>query len=400
MISKKFILTVLFFLLLAFQSPAQTAVVSREDLLNEINQKMARVQQYLQEKSLDGILLTKVANFAWITAGLGDNHVLLSSETGVGSLLILKGGKKYIIATKTEMPHLMEEEVKGLDYEPLSYAWYDTAGNNIAALVATVANANKIRSDILMEGLRLLDNDFNGLRYQLTNTEIVKYRWVCKQAAETVMEVLNTIKPGMTEKEVESLTIAALQRRGLRPTVVLIGSDERLKKYYHYPPQDKKIQKHVFVNICAKRWGLICSVGRYVYFGAVPDDIKKNQETSAFICAHMDDATQAGTKVSDLSKQVKQWYAQKGLPEEWKQIHYGGGIGYAEREYLITDTSPEIIKDGEAFAWNPFTPAALSFDTILLLDGKIENLTYVPGFPEIAITIEGKTYKKPGILVR
>jgi Xaa-Pro aminopeptidase len=379
---------------------AQTTVVSRQDLLDEINQKMDRVQQYLKNKNLDGILLTRLNNFAWITAGLGDSHILLSSENGAGSLLILKNGKKYLIAAQTEIPHLMDEEVKGLGYETLSYAWYNANGNNITELVASVADAKKIGSDIQLNGLQLLDNDFNELRYTLTNSEITKYRWVCKQTAEAVVDVLKKIKPGMTEKEVETLTITELQRRQIRPTVVLIGSDERLQKYYHYPPQDKKIRKHVFVNVCARRWGMVTSVGRYAYFGPVPSDIKKNQETSAFICAYMDDATKAGKKVSDISKQVKQLYAQKGLPDEWKQIHYGGGIGYAEREYLITDASTEIIKDRQAFAWNPFTPAALSFDTILLIDGKIENLTYLAGFPEIDVKINGNIYRKPGILVR
>ncbi len=85
----------------------------------------------------------------------------------------------------------------------------------------------------------------------------------------------------------ETILSNELMNCGLRPTVLLIGSDERLLDYYHYPPTDKKLQKYVFLNLCARKWGLVASVGRYVYFGGVPADLKKSMKASATISANV-----------------------------------------------------------------------------------------------------------------
>jgi Xaa-Pro aminopeptidase len=205
----------------------------------------------------------------------------------------------------------------------------------------------------------------------------------------------------MTDREIETMTSTELQNRGLRPTVILIGVDERLQKYYHYPTVGKVLKKHVFVNICAKRWGLTSSVGRYVHFGKPSAELENNMKKSAEISAKLEAATVAGATAADLFKKGQEWFAEAGLPDGWKTIHFGGGIGYAEREWVATPTSTEVIRPQTAYAWNPFTPAALSFDTIFLhADGHTEKLTEVAGWPVIPVKINGKTYRMPGILVR
>ena len=61
----------------------------------EIKEKERRVRKFLKEQQLDGLLLSKSANFAWLTGGK-DNHVFIATEGGVASILITKD-KKYII---------------------------------------------------------------------------------------------------------------------------------------------------------------------------------------------------------------------------------------------------------------------------------------------------------------
>ncbi len=204
----------------------------------------------------------------------------------------------------------------------------------------------------------------------------------------------------MSDRQIEAMMSDELMRRGLRPTVILIGVDDRLQKFYHCPPIGAVLRKHVFVNICAKRWGMVSSVGRYVYFGALPDDLRKNLVASANISARFIHASKPGAKASDLFLQGKTWYGEQGFPDAWQKIHQGGGIGYAEREWLASENSTEALQDRQALAWNPFTPAALSFDTILLLNGKVEILTQTKGLPSVDVKIEDMTYAMPFILVK
>jgi Xaa-Pro dipeptidase len=372
-------------------------VITRAEALDELATKRQRLTQFLTERNLDGLLLTRTANFSWATAGLADNHILITSELGAASLLLLRDGQTYLVGPKTELAHLLDEDFSGLNVQPLGYDWF--AGDPRPDLLARTFPNQRIGTDAALGTLPLVD--IAPLRYELTPSEVKKYRWVCQQSAEAVAAVCRAIQPGQTDREIETLTSNELMRHGLRPTVLLIGVDERLERYYHYPPIGKKLEKHAFVNVCARRWGLVSSVGRYVHFGSVPAELQREMRHSAEISARQEAASKPGTRAADIARQVRGWYAERGYPEGHKTIHFGGGIGYAEREWVATETGTEAIRANQALAWNPFARAALSFDTILVHpDGTTEKLTELPGWPTIPVTVEGRTYRMPGILVR
>ncbi len=377
-------------------------IVSKAELNDEIKEKRQQVQQFLSNEKLEGILLSKNNNFSWITAGIGDNHILITSAIGDASVLIMKGGKKYLLANNTEVAHLMEEDLKGLGYEAKGYDWFDgpNTSDKKMAIIKKLSGGKTIGSDIEYGDLKVIEGDFAPLRYQLTPAEIKKYKWVGQQATEAVTATAKLVKPGMTEREMETILSNELMNRGLRPTVLLIGSDERLLDYYHYPPTDKKLQKYVFLNLCARKWGLVASVGRYVYFGDMPADLKKSMKASATISANMQAATKQGAKASEIFEQTKQWYARQGYADYWKYIHVGGGISYNERDWLASSDSKEVVHNNQAFAWNPFTQRALSFDTFILTKDGIVNITKADGWPVIPITVNGKVYDMPDILTR
>ena len=383
------------------QSLRAQPLLQRPALLAEIDVKLERVQQLLARQHLAGVLLFRTNNFAWATAGLGDNHILLTNETGPAGLLLLGNGKRYVVGPKTETDHLLEEGLRELGYEALSFNWYDDGPARLRTLVTGVAGNQPVGADNPTEGFTLIDGAVAHLRYQLTDSELKKYRWVCRQASEAVAHVCRTIRPGMSERQIEALTLAELQQRGLQPTVVMIGVDDRLTKVYHYPPTDKKLRRMAFVNVCARRWGMVTSIGRYVYFGPLPASVAKAMRTSADVSARMQAHTRAGVKAADVFRLARQRYAELGYPDQWQRIHSGGAIGYAEREWVATDSSTETLLAQQAFAWNPFMPGALSFDTVWLRDDNtLENLTALPNWPTLVVTLDGRFVRMPAILVR
>lgn len=386
----------------AAPSPPAGEPVSRAELLQEIDVKTERVQQFLREQNLAGVLLTRLNNFSWITAGIGDSHIVITSEVGPASLLIMRNGKKYLIANNTEVPHLMQEDLKELGYEPREYNWYESMGttDRKMEILNALAAGQPLGTDTPYGDLRFIEGEWAPLRYQLTPSEIKKYRWVGQQSAEAVVAVCRQIKPGMTEKQIEVITSHELLSRGLRPTVVLIGTDERVINYYHYPPTDKPLRQYAIVNVCARLWGLTSSVARYVHFGPPPESLKKAMKASATVSARMQESTRPGVRASDLFEKTKAWYSEVGFEGGWKAIHVGGAIGYAEREWVAFSDSKEVVHENQAFAWNPFTIGALSFDTIILHGGRIENITATKNWPTIPVTVGGKTYAMPDILVR
>ena len=69
-------------------------ILTDNEVKSEIEIKNQRVIEFLYKEDLSGIVLTQVRNFAWITAGVATNQIVLNSDVGAASLLHMKDGKK------------------------------------------------------------------------------------------------------------------------------------------------------------------------------------------------------------------------------------------------------------------------------------------------------------------
>ena len=101
-------------------------VISESNAVREIAEKMTRVQKFLKEQHLDGILLTQVRNFYWMTAGLANNQIVLNKDVGAASLLIMNDGSKYVLCNGSESGRLMDEVLGKLGYQLKVYNWYES----------------------------------------------------------------------------------------------------------------------------------------------------------------------------------------------------------------------------------------------------------------------------------
>ena len=375
--------------------------VSRADCLREIEQKMPRVQRFLHEQHLAGVLLTAVNNFAWITAGLGNNQIVLTDQVGTSSLLIMDDGRRFVITSNSEMQRLLDEDLKGLGYAPRVYKWYEDKGkpDRKLAIIQELAAGRSIGTDVPFSNLPVIGSAFASLRYQLTDIEVRKYRWLGHETTEAVISVARRLRPGMGEFDMEAMASDALLRRNIQPTVLLMGVDRRVTEYHHHTPSAARLQHYAIVNVCARRWGLVASVARFVHFGPVSAELQKRFDAAARISAMFEAHSRPGILADYMLAQAKQWYAEAGYPGVWEEHHQGGAIGYAEREWVAFPGSTEIIHSQQAFAWNPIVRGALSFDTILVMADGIENLTHTDDWPTKKIAIDGKTYLMPEILV-
>ena len=373
--------------------------VSHADSLSEISTKLARVHEFLVQRHLAGVLLTRVDNFSWLTAGLGSNMIVVTSETGAASLLILRDGRKFVLANNSEMPRLLKEDLAGLGYQPKSYPWYQEDAARVDA-VHQIAGREAVGTDVPFGDLADVTHPFALLRYQLTDTEIERYRAVGKSASDAVASVCRNIKPGVSERELETMASNELMKRGLRPTVLLMGVDHRVVDYHHHTPTDLRLSKYAIVNVCARRWGLVASVARFVHFGPIEPELEKKLQAAMIISASYQAHSRPGVTAAQMINLAKGWFSAAGFPDSWQDHHQGGAIGYAEREWIATPTSAEVIHDHQAFAWNPIVQGTLSFDTIIVYRDHIENITRTADWPTRAIQVDGVTYDMPDILVR
>lgn len=378
-----------------------TQVITQTEAQAEIAEKMVRLQTFLEREKLDGMLFTQVRNFFWITAGLANNQIVLNKDVGAASVLIMKDGSKYLICNDSEAPRLMNEIMTELGYTLKRFDWFeanilqDVRGD----IISQLAPKGRIGSDVPYPNTILVADQFKPLRYSLTEPEIKRYRWLGHQTTTAIESVCRSLKPGMDEFEIEALTSAELRSRGIMPTVLLIGVDERIYNYRHCLPAGSKLQKYAMVNVVAEKWGMPIAVTRFVHFGPIPEELKAKLEKAALINAKYQKATVPGKACAEIFEECKTWYAESGYEGEWMKHHQGGATGYDDREYVIYPGVKEVVQERQAFAWNPTITGAKIEDTIIAYKDHVEVVTATGNWPVINIDLDGKIYPQPGILV-
>ena len=88
----------------------------------EVQAKLERLRAWMSQEGYGTVILSTQANFAWITAG-GDNHVLLTTEAGVGRVVLTTAGQ-YVLTSNIEAPRLADEELESLPFEILDAGWH------------------------------------------------------------------------------------------------------------------------------------------------------------------------------------------------------------------------------------------------------------------------------------
>jgi Xaa-Pro dipeptidase len=361
------------------------------ELRNELQEKTGRIASLLERNNLSALLLSRHENIAWATAGQVEARVASGSETAVASLLITGDGRRYYVAPNNEGPRLAAEEFSGLGYEAVLYPWYQGA----ATVIQELTSGKAVGSDTGTNAI-----DLTQLRAPLLPSEIDRIRTLGRETAETTATVLQSLKPGVTEHEMAARTAAALLARGIAPSVLLMGTDDRIRRYKHAVPRAGVLERYGMVNLCARKWGLVVSITRFVHFGPLPQELAASFLAAARIHSTLLHATRAGASSGEIFAAAQAAYAEAGAAEEIELHHQGGACGYKEREWVITPGGKQIVALPQAFAYNPSLRGAKVEDTAIVTENGAEILTETPTLPILETKIDGTTYRSAGVLVR
>ena len=363
-------------------------------ITEEIEEKERRVREFLKSKNLKGLLLKRQANFSWMTCG-GLNLVGIATEMGATSLLITEDSK-FVISNNIEAPRMVHEEsLERQDFVVKTFPWYED--QEVSIIKELMGNA-PLGSDVPFPNAQTLTEDIARLRYSFTPEEIERYRWLGEKTSLALEKTMMQTKKGEKESTVVARLCREIWKDRIDPITLMAAADDRISKFRHPIPTDKKIQKLLMVSVNARKWGLIVSLTRFVHFGKVPRELKKKYEANVFIDCTMMAHTIPGTPARDVLQKGIDAYREKGYPEEWKLHHQGGSIGYTGRDYRTNLKTPDIIQENQAFTWNPSLTGTKSEDTILTTLNGPEMITHPLIYPTLSITVEGIRFKRPAIL--
>jgi len=358
--------------------------------MDEFSQRLNLIRTFLAQQQLDGLLLQRVSSFAWATCG-ASSYVNVATTTGPATLLITPQ-QHYLLTDNIEAGRLAQEEnLAAQGWEFVLHNWYEPA-SDLERLTAGL----RLGSDSPFAQAIDLSRELARLRAQLTPVEAGRLRRLGQIAATAMQRAIQTIEPGQTELQIAAQLAAATLAEGGLPIVNLIATDERIYHYRHPLPTAKRLDRYAMLVLCARQLGLVCSITRLVHFGPLPDDLRRRAEAVAQIDAGYIRATRPGTPLAEIIRQGQLLYAQTGFGDEWRYHHQGGAAGYEPREYLGRPDAQEVVRAGQAFAWNPSVAGAKSEDTILVGETDNEVLTSIAGWPTQMVD----DLPRPSILVK
>ena len=360
--------------------------------MNELEVKLERIQSLLAQHQAEAMLFQRVSSFAWATCGAA-SYINTATTNGEGSLLITPRGR-YLLSNNIEAPHYEKEEgLAAQGWEFCVSPWYE-ADTTLAELTRGL----KLAADGPYPGAIDLSGEMARLRAALLPEEGERYRALSRRCADAMDKAVRAVRPGLNEFEIAGLLDRATRDRGVQPIVNLIATDDRIFNFRHALPTEKKMDRYAMLVLCGRKWGLICSLTRLVYFGRRPDELRHKMEAVARIDATFIAATRPGRTLREVFKRATDMYLETGFAKEWQLHHQGGPGGYEPREFIGTPASTDVIAAGQVYAWNPSITGAKSEDTILVGPDGNEVLTEMPGWPALAINIDGQTNFRPAIL--
>ncbi len=336
------------------------------------------------EEDIEYLWLQEEANFSWLTGARG--FVSLGAKKSRGQLLI-SHDKVTLVTNNIEASRLMTEELNDFSIDVKQYNWWEQPYD-------ILSEKGNIATDIS------LGTKIHQLRWQLGDEEMDTYRKFGKLAAESIAEVCSRIRPNITEYAAAGMLADACISRGLTPSVLLVGADDRVFLWRHPLPTNKSIEKYALVVLGVHVKGLYISCSRLVHFGNIGNKIKTLHDAVCWVDAIYNYNTEPGKKLGEVFNKGIEAYEVMGYHDEWKNHHQGGMTGYAAREVLAGPNSQHEIKMCQAYAWNPSIAGTKSEDTFLVNKENNEVVTISDNFPQKKFIVENKTIYRPDILVR
>lgn len=357
-------------------------------------ENLKKLQKWLETTPYNGVVLGRRDNFKWITEE-NENAVVTNAEVGAAFLLVKKDGGIEMLADSSDCPR-MEAEQNALGAECILVPWYETLGGFLEKYCEDKGYA----SDTGIPGTSYVQDELVDVRMQLSRMEVERYRQIGQECAGIVEQTAMEARPGQSEKEIAARIKIRCIEKGISPDCVLVGSDERILNFRHPVPSDKKIERSLMVVLGGEKYGLNISMTRIVYFGSVPEEIRERMKKTQYVFACMQNLMKDGMPYSEYFEKVKACYERAGYPDEWKMHHQGGPTGYGCREFIATPFSKGIIKEDQAYAWNPTIQGTKCEETTYLKDGKTEMFTRTDNWPRVTVDTEYGSFDAADILVQ
>ncbi len=347
-----------------------------------------RLLPWLGQKELPGLVLTRPGPVSWLTGGLPP-PVDRSAATDLVWAVIC-GASTALITTEVEADRIAAEYRPGEHgfAQLVAVPWYDPDAFARAAADIAGAPAGVLASDGHPAFGPDSSDDLTALRLALSGAEQDDLRALAADAATALEDALTAWSPGERDLDIQARVAAALEARGADAPVLIVGGDDRVRRYRHPMAAGAPVRHLAMAVVVARRGGLHAAATRFASAVPLSADLRALWDRVRRIEAGTLAAARPGHSYGDVLGALDRGYAAEGAPGGWAGHYQGGPIGYAQREFEIAPGQggsrwPAVrIEPGHAVAWNPSLPGgAKAEDTYLVHAGGLERVTTGPGWP-------------------
>lgn len=358
--------------------------------MDELESKLSAVRAALAEAGLTAVRLRGVDWFAWATCG-GSAVVVLTAEVGVAEVLIT-ADEAVVLTDEIEAARLADEQLPpGLRVHADPWAELEGREKFVRAMAG-----DRVASDRPEPGEAPLPEGLWRARRSLLPQELERYRTLGREAAEAATDVLQAARREWTGWQLAGTASEALWRRGIEPTLTLVGDERRLPRYRHATAARDRLGARAMLVLCARRHGLFANLTRFVYFRPPTADERRLALDVARVEAAALAASRPGATHAEVLAAIVRAYADAGHPGAERKHHQGGSCGYLSRDVVARPGIDVPLQLHGAVAWNPSLPGAKIEDTFVIGERGVENLTLDPRWP----AFEHAGRARPDLLVR
>jgi Xaa-Pro aminopeptidase len=375
-----------------FQSSGELPVISPERA-NDIDQKHARVTQFLKENRLAALLLQRPANLAWFTSG-ADFTRHGSSETTAS--LFLMPDARVVLTNNVDSAQFFEGILAGHGFQLKERPWHEPH----SVLVQDVCRGRQVGSDSGSGRTIDVSSKLLGLRLPLNELECERLRELGLIVAHAVEATARHFEHGITEAEIAAQLSHRLLKHNVLPERIQVCADGISQRFRHWTPSSERVERFCTLSVVARREGLYAGVTRTVCFGEIPDELASAYQIALMIQATGMFFSQAGWPMSETWKRVARIYEKFGHAEEWEFADQAEVIGYQPCEVRVTPNSDFALQVGMPMFWHPSVGPANVGDTMLIGPNGLEVLTPTAQWPMSKIDVKGAPIFRPDILQR
>lgn len=359
-----------------------------------IEQRQATIAEFLEHSSVDGLLLRDPANIAWFTCG---SRLELRGYASPPAALFITPDARVVLCASSESGQLFDREISSLGFQLKERPWDEPRHR----LINDLTRGRRVASDEpLLPGCVDMARELRTLRTVLTDQDADKMKALGTELTHAVEATLRTFQQGQGESELAGHVMHRMVKELIEPVRVQVLADAQGHRFRHWGYGPDPVHRSVTLAVVGRRFGLNVALARTMSFGEPSAEMKNAHEVCSMVQATAMYFSQPGQSAESLWPKILRIYEKFGAPDEWRAAEQGEVVGYTPEELPFTSSAGFRIQNGMAIHWHPSVRTALSGDTMIARDGRIDVVTPYVHWPTLPIEVKGTAIHRPAILVR